>query len=123
MDDKRLRSKLDRLEREIKDLKLNQIIGGDSWVVYRTKINFTRDMNKSYKVTFSPAIAGQYVAVAKLANGDGDFRLYGLHPDQNFTNIWWAYRQLPYSQVTGASIMVFSTIEGSISIMEVTESN
>lgn len=117
----------DRLNKtitEIKNMKMNQVIGGDSWVVYRTEATILTTWNSEYLIQFSPEVSNDYVAVCKVTSPDrGIFgSIRELIPDANIQGKWW----LPSSSATQTgnpvekTFFVYSTVKGTVSVQNVT---
>lgn len=112
MNSKELQEKIRRLKEDLRDLKTVQAIGGDSWVVYRTEINYTAQPNKVNVITFVPDDAGEFVARAYWTTPDrsvpgSDF---DITPDPNMQGKWY---DCTYSaSAVARTIMIYSTKKG-----------
>lgn len=115
-------TRLNKTLTEIKNMKMNQIVGGDSWVVYRTEVVFTTSPNREYILRFSPESSQPYVAVAKVTSPDrviygsiGDF-----FPHPNLPGIWFRPFQFNSSNTVAQTFFVYSTVKGTVSMEDVT---
>lgn len=116
--------RVNKVVTEIKNLKTNQIIGGDSWVVYRAEVIIGQAWNREYLIRFSPEVNLPYVA--RCYETSPDRVIYGstseLYPDPNNQGIWW----VPSTSVSATGTMidttffVYSTVKGSVSVTDVT---
>lgn len=107
--------RLNRVLAEIKNLKMNQTIGGDSWVVYRTAVTKTVFSNREYRVLFSPETNNDYVAVLKVNGTIGE-----VFPDPNIQGLWWKPSYLSSGLTFTAIFFVYSTVKGTVSVTDVT---
>lgn len=91
MNDDNFTKRVNKVITEIKNLKTNQVIGGDSWVVYRAEVIITQVWNKEYVIRFSPEVNLPYVA--RCYETSPDRTVYGdtseLYPDPNKAGVWW----------------------------------
>lgn len=113
-------NRVKRLENDIRELKTNQTLGGDSWVVYRKEIQYTKTAGSKHKITFTPDIAGDYVAVAMWfwpGNPDRRGTDQDLAPDPNINGVWWDNTYAFGSISRG--IMIWSTKKGTVKIEQV----
>ena len=114
MDTQGLEKRLTRLRSDILELKTNQSIGGDSWIVYRHDIVFTKTAGSINVITFTPDVAGDFVTKAVANNGDRSLTGTDLDlmPDPNVKGKWYdcTYAFGPVTRV----IMLYSTRKGSI---------
>ena len=115
----------DRLNRtlaEIKNMKMNQTVGGDSWVVYRAEVNMVVSGAREYVIIFSPETNNDYVAVCKVTSPDRV--IYGsigdLMPDPNIKGKWWKPFQFSGAGFVEQTFFVYSTVKGTVSITDVT---
>lgn len=109
-----------RLAADILDMKHNQTIGGDSWVVYRTELNFTKEPGMINVITFVPDIANDFVALAVYTTPDRT--IWGIDqditPDPNVNGKWY-----DCTFVFGSSdrtIFIYSTVKGTAFITDYT---
>lgn len=114
--------RLNKTLTEIKNFKTNQSIGGDSWVVYRSEIDYPIMGAGEYIVRFSPESNNDYVAVCKVT--DPDRGMYGtigdLVPDPNIKGKWWRPYQHSGTTLITQTFFVYSTVKGMVSVEEVT---
>lgn len=115
--DKDFIKRVNDIQTNIRNFKTNQTIGGDSWVVYRTAINFTNSYNKLWQVDFIPDTAGSFVAKAYWTTQDRG--IYGsdqeFTPDPNYFGRWYYFRSIANNGAQIAeTIMVYSTKKGTI---------
>jgi hypothetical protein len=117
MNNDRLTQEINSTIKSIQDLKYRQFIGGDSWVVYRTEINFTSILGHVYKVDFYPDTSGRYVAKAYLTVPERDIAGsdQAMHPDPNVDGRWW----MAQNHVGDATIFVYSTKKGILNLTDV----
>lgn len=116
------KDRVGRLIAEVKNYKMNQTVGGDSWVVYRAAVDVNIGRSKEYLVRFSPETNNDYVAVCKITSPDR--ATYGsigdLIPDPNIKGRWWR----PYLAAGGSDVLttffVYATVRGTVSVEEVT---
>lgn len=117
-----INERLHKVVTEIKNMKMNQTVGGDSWVVYRTEVTYTTDASREYRVRFSPETSQDFVAVCKRTTPDRAF--YGtilqLIPDPNIKGIWWRPFQFPNGYDLTETFFIYSTVKGTVSIEDVT---
>lgn len=117
-----------RLSADLKDLKTNQTIGGDSWIVYRHEITYVKPQpsygvthsQPVFKITFTPDEAGPFVANILISPSDRTFQAndQDIMPDPNYFGVWydcgtigagWAY----------TVAMVFATKKGTLTVERV----
>lgn len=114
--------RLNKVTTEIKNMKMNQTIGGDSWVVYRSEVTAVTQMSREYKIIFSPEVSNNYVAVLKRTSPDRV--IYGsigdTHPDPNIPGVWWRPYQFSGGVPVEQTFFVYSTVKGTVSIQDVT---
>lgn len=109
--------RIKRVESDVKQLKTNQTIGGDSWVVYKYRIDYVKTPATISKITFTPDIAGDYVATALWFfpdNPDPFLNDQDVTPDPNINGVWWDVTYA-FSGVN-RSIMVYSTKKGKVTM-------
>lgn len=109
-----------RLENDIKQLKTNQTVGGDSWVMYKYKITYVKTTGVTSKVTFTPDIAGDFVAQAFWYFPDAADPFINdsdLTPDPNINGVWWDVTYA-YSAINRA-IIVYTTKKGKLTMANV----
>ncbi len=110
-----LTNRLKRVESDIKQLKTNQTIGGDSWVVYKYKFDFVKVPTNVQKIIFTPDIAGDFVAQAFWYfpdNPDAFMNDQDITPDPNINGVWWDC-SYAFASVN-RTIVVFSTKKGKV---------
>lgn len=114
--------RLNKVVTEIKNMKMNQTVGGDSWIVYRSEINIPTSFSKEYRIIFSPETNNSFVAVLKSTSPDrttygsiGDFM-----PDPNLPGVWWKPYQFASSLTVDATYFCYSTVKGTLSVQDVT---
>lgn len=116
MDDE-LQKRMNKLSSTIKDLKTNQTIGGDSWVLYRTKALMTLPAGQwKIQIDFIPDITGDFVATAYLVSTQPTGFTYFSEPcyvDPNYQGRWYRREGSPSAAITIA-VLVYSTREGKI---------
>lgn len=114
--------RINKVVTEIKNMKMNQVIGGDSWVVYRAEIDYTTVPSREYLVIFSPEVSGEYVAVCKVTSPDRG--IYGsigdLMPDPNVAGRWYRPYQVANNNQVLQTFFVYSSVKGSVSVQDVT---
>lgn len=115
-------TRFNKVTTEIKNMKMNQTVGGDSWVVYRAEVEMLTNGSKEYKIVFSPETSNDYVAVCKRTSPDRV--IYGsigdMYPDQNKPGVWWRPFQFNGGLDVVQTFFVYSTVKGTVSIQEVT---
>lgn len=116
MEKNKLAEKLNRLINDLKDLKFRQAIGGDSWVVYRTELEYMDEGGGSnghiYQVDFQPDVGGNFVARAYWTTPDRLTNGTELAPDPNVNGRWYKVDTLFSPGVR--TIFVYSTKKGKI---------
>lgn len=107
--------RLNKVLTEIKNLKMNQTIGGDSWVVYRTAVTKTVVSNREYRVLFSPETNNEFVSVLKVNGQIGE-----TFADPNVQGLWWKPSYFASGLTFPAIFFVYSTVKGTVSVTDVT---
>lgn len=121
--DNQLQNKLNRIAANIKELKSNQVFGGDSWEVYRFSSDFSRAYTRCYRIDFYPDIEGPFVAKAYLTSPD---RItYGsdrdLRPDPNYSGRWYTvWNTAAGSTPQPWTVFIYSTRKGRVVITDIT---
>lgn len=124
-DSKELQDRVRRITADLKDLKHNQTIGGDSWVVYRQEATYVKPQpnygvnhtQPVFRIDFTPDEDGPFVAVAIVAPSDRTFQAndQDIYPDPNYYGRWWDCGTIgagwPHTVV-----MVFSTKKGKVTV-------
>lgn len=90
--DNEITKRLAGLRENIKGLKTNQTVGGDSWVMYRAKIVITMSPASTFQVDFIPDVEGSFVSRAySVPASDEVFGYYSnqLDPDPNYDGRWY----------------------------------
>jgi len=118
--DNELTRKIKNIQTNIRDLKTRQVIGGDSWIVYRTQLSMPSPASGSgqtipkYRLDFTPDVEGSFVA--KAYNTSTDRTQYGsdqdLIPDPNYFGRWYVTNGL----FNGWDIMIYSTKKGTATV-------
>jgi hypothetical protein len=121
-----LAKRLKRIQTDIKELKFRQAVGGDSWVVYRTELDFLHQAGGStghyYQIDFQPDVGGKFVAKAYWTTPD---RLTGgteLAPDPNVNGRFYMVDSI-FGSPTTRTIFVYSTKRGKIVITDISLSH
>lgn len=121
--DNDLIKRVNNIRTNIRNLKTNQVVGGDSWVVYRTKVDFTHGANVYYRVDFTPDVSGNFVAKAFWTTQDRV--LYGsdreLIPDPNYSGRWYYVRRV-FGNIN-ETIFIYSTKKGTITLTNLSTPN
>lgn len=114
--------RLNKVVTEIKNMKMNQTIGGDSWIVYRTEVTLPVSFAKEYRIIFSPETNNSFVAVLKRTSPDR--QIYGsivdFLPDPNLPGVWWQPYQFAGSLTVDSTYFCYSTVKGTLSVQDVT---
>lgn len=118
-------TRLNTVLTQIKDMKMNQIVGGDSWVVYRSKVDITTNDSQEYLIRFIPEMSGDFVAVCKETSQDrtvpgGTSRIV---PDPNIKGRWWRPFQSNFNLDVASTFFVYSTVKGKVVVENVTGQN
>lgn len=114
--DNELAKRVSKLKETVKDLKTNQVIGGDSWVMYRTKIVIPMTPLATFQVDFIPDTEGRFVNRAyKVSAGDEAYSSYSepLDPDPNYDGRWYVTNDFVDVSVE-QGIMFYTTKPGRI---------
>lgn len=123
-DSKALQDRVRRLSADLKDLKHNQTIGGDSWVVYRHEATYVKPQpnygvvhtQPIFQIDFIPNEDGPFVALAIVTISSKAFQAdeQDVYPDPNYYGRWYD------CGTTGAggstTVMVFSTKKGVVRV-------
>lgn len=119
MNDDDLIKRVNDIRTNIRNLKTTQIIGGDSWVVYRQYIPMPlasgpqpSSSKPTYLVEFTPDIDGPFVAKAYYTTDDRISYARDLAPDPNYFGRWFC----PRGYFVPWGIMVYSTKKGNATV-------
>lgn len=114
--------RVDKVLAEIKNMKMNQTVGGDSWVVYRSEVNYPIVPNRQYTIRFSPETNNNFVAVCKVTSPDRQIpgSIGDLLADSNVQGLWWRPYQFNSSTPVIQTFFVYSTVKGTVSVQDVT---
>lgn len=120
-----LAKRVKRLSSDAKELKTNQTIGGDSWVVYRHEITYVKPSpaygvshtQPVFRIDFTPDEAGPFVANVLVSPSDRTFQAddQDIMPDPNHYGRWYDCGTIgaswPYT-----IFMVFATKKGTLTV-------
>lgn len=114
--------RVDKVLAEIKNMKMNQTVGGDSWVVYRSEVNHPMVPNRQYTIRFSPETNNNFVAVCKRTSPDRQISgsIGDALADPNIAGLWWRPYQFNSSTPVVQTFFVYSTVKGTVSVQDVT---
>lgn len=119
-----LARRMNRINTDIKDLKFRQAVGGDSWVVYRTKLDFTHEAGgvngHYYQIDFQPGTGGNFVAKAYWTTPDLISAASMLTPDPNINGRFYMIDPI-FGSPTVRTIFVYSTKRGKIIITDLSD--
>lgn len=119
-----LTDRFNKVTRELDNMKLNQSIGADSWIVYRQEMEFTFTPGIPYVVDFIPLVDGPFVAnfyqrssAPPPPGGEYSWGSYAT-PDPNVNGRWWLSQSaLPQGTINNPWIFsVYSTRKGTIGV-------
>ena len=115
-------TRLNRVITEIKNFKTNQLIGGDSWIVYRSEIDYSILPSHEYLVTFAPESSNDFTAVCKVTSPDRTIpgSIGDLTPDPYVNGKWWRRYQFSSTTPVIQTFFVYSTVKGTVSVQDVT---
>jgi hypothetical protein len=113
-----LAKRVNRINADIKDLKTEQAIGGDSWIIYRDQVSYTSLANRIYQVDFVPDVAGSFIAKAYLT--DPTRFQYGselsVRPDPNVNGRWYVI-STSFGTVD-RTVFIYSTKKGTLTLTD-----
>lgn len=113
-----LAKRVNRINADIKDLKTEQAIGGDSWVIYRSQVTYTALVGRIYQLDFVPDVTGAFVAKAYLTSPDRI--IYGseldVTPDPNVNGRWYVVAAT--FGTVDRTLFVYSTKKGTLTLTD-----
>jgi hypothetical protein len=126
MHDQELTERMSRIITDIKDLKFRQAVGGDSWVVYRTQLDFTHlgggVSGHYYQIDFQPDQGGNFVAKGYWTTPDKITGGTELAADPNINGRWYFIDSI-FGTGAVRTIFVYSTKRGKIIVTDITKPN
>lgn len=116
--------RLIKLKTELINLKTNQGVAADSWVLYKTQKDVEMDVRKTYKITFAPDIATECISRFGLIFQDYEpapayiIDFVQTHPSER--NVWYVVK-IPGAPVymRPNTLEVIATVPGTIIMEEV----
>jgi hypothetical protein len=116
-----LAQRINRLKKDVLDVKNAQTIGGDGWIVYRKRGTFTANIGTVYRVDFTPTSGGKFTAVLWQGNVGDSFGgdLSWFYPDPNIPGRWYMTQRFFGSGTIDIQYMLYATKKGNITITPV----
>lgn len=111
--------RLSRVMKDLEQIKSTQPVGGDGWVVYRTKVYIPMTANRVYRIDYNAP--GNFVAQIWTIDSYGG-GLYGFWPDPDKHGRWYLNNKTfsGDTSTTDRGIMIYSTKKATLTITEVT---